>query len=264
VQPQMDTDGHRSARAFTLTELLVLMGVLAVLVAVRLPAMCRAETPVQLLQCLSNCRQIGAAVLLYRSDYGDAFPFGHRVSYGTQVTDSSGWPMLLLRYLGGYKNAQPKVYVCPSETGFAGNWVFQLHYQANRYLISDLDDRDTATCGGQVQRPESVWLFIEKGPWDFASVRPGGLLNPVLATWNVPPGCPQYRRHSGGMTATAADGHADWLRVPPYQPGRAAPASFWELGMGSTSYPGGGWDDDSPPIAVKLYAYWPSGPRPGF
>jgi prepilin-type processing-associated H-X9-DG protein len=238
---------------FTLTEVVVVIGILGLIVLTRLPALCRTRTPVRQLECLSNCRQIGAATLLYRSDHSDTYPYGTRVCYGWQVTDPNGWPMQLLRYMGGYRNVQPKVYVCPCETNIASGWVFQLHYQANRYLVSDLDDRDTPVRGAQVRNPAIYWMFMEKGPWDFANVRPGGLANPALASWNVPPGSPQYRRHSGGLVATAADGHVEWLRMPPYQPGRAAPASFWELGFYPSPNPDP-WQDDMPPIKVKLYS----------
>ncbi len=133
MQPQMNADEHRSVTAFTFTELLVVIGLLALLVATQVPVLCRTKTPVQLTQCLSNCRQIGVATLAYREDNNDAYPYGNRVSSGWQVADPTGWPIQLLRYLGGYRNVQPQVYLCPSEKETASGWVFQLHYQANRY-----------------------------------------------------------------------------------------------------------------------------------
>ncbi len=259
MQPQMNADEHRSATAFTLTELLVVIGILALVVALRLPALCRTRTPVQLAQCLNNCRQIGLAAMVYRAENNDCFPYGNRVmGPGTGpggVLDSTGWPMQLLRYMGGYTNGQPMVYMCPSEKGAASGWVFQLHYQGNRMLVSDVYDRDTPIRGAQVRNPAIYWVFMEKGPWDYANVKPGGLANPVLVTWNVPPGWPQLRRHSGGMSATAADGHVEWLRMPPYQPGRPAPASFLELGdCANGQNPASRWQDGSSYPYVKLYS----------
>jgi competence protein ComGC len=204
MTPQMNTDKHRSLRAFTLTELLVVAGVVALLIALRLPAMCRGKTPVQLLQCLSNCRQIGTATALYGSDNEDAFPFGNRISSGSQVTDPTGWPMQLLRYMGGYTNSQPKVCLCPSETGLASGWTFQLHYQGNRMLLSDTLSTESPIYHSQVRKPDMYWLITAKGPYDFISIKPGGLANPVLAAWNYGSGYPPYRRHSGGMSAAAA------------------------------------------------------------
>jgi prepilin-type processing-associated H-X9-DG protein len=190
---------------------------------------------------MSNCRQLAQATLLYRSDYNDAFPFGVRVSYGSQVLDPAGWPMQLLRYIGGGTNSQPSVFMCPNEKGIAYSWPLQLHYQANRLILSDTNDRDTPITGAQVRKPCIYWLFMEKGPYDYANARPGSLAV-VLASWNVPPGSSSYRRHSGGATAAAADGHTEWLRPPPYEPGRPPPQNFGELGdCADGQNPASGW-----------------------
>ena len=57
------------------------------------------------------------------------------------------------------------------------------------------------------------------------------------------------------MTATAADGHAEWLRTPPYQPGRPPPDNFGELGdCYNGQNPGSSWKDDGPPPRrIKLW-----------
>jgi prepilin-type N-terminal cleavage/methylation domain-containing protein/prepilin-type processing-associated H-X9-DG protein len=253
MHPKIDRDEPRCGRAFTLTELLVVVAILGLVVATRLPALCRTKSPAQLSRCLNNCRQIGQAALFYRNDNNDAYPYGDRVTYGYDVIDPTGWPMQLLRYMGGYHNVQPKVYLCPSEINIATEWVFQLHYQANRVLMGDMYAYDSPRRGAPVQNPGVYWLFIEKGPWDSAQIRPGGLANPILQTWNVPPGVPQLRRHSGGMTAAAADGHVEGLQLPSYQPGRPAPDNFVELGdCASGQNPASTWLDNG--SQVKLFS----------
>ncbi|MEI8040198.1 MAG: type II secretion system protein [Verrucomicrobiota bacterium] len=251
--------------AFTLTELLVVVCILALLAAMRLPVLCRTKTPTQLAQCMSNCRQIAAAVMVYMQDNRDEFPFGQRVSYGSQVTDADGWPMLIGEYLGmkaGSTNGS-KVYLCPSEKQVANNWIFQLHFQGNRYILSDTNDLTKAVRSVQMTKGASLyWMIMEKGPWDFASTRTGGLASPALLTWNYAPGCQQYRRHSGGMTAAAADGHAEWLRTPNYQPGAAMPKNWNELGDCSNGAVGA-WDDNTPPTRrIKLWSRYQLGSSP--
>ena len=53
------------SRAFTLVELLVVIGIIAVLISVLLPALSKAQTQAQSVACLSNLRQLGNAYRMY-------------------------------------------------------------------------------------------------------------------------------------------------------------------------------------------------------
>ena len=64
----------RSDRGFTLTELLVVIGMIALLAAVRLPALASAKAKSLHLQCLSNVRQLTQGGNIYAADFNDYLP----------------------------------------------------------------------------------------------------------------------------------------------------------------------------------------------
>src|SRR5215213_7804303 len=67
----------RDRRAFTLVELLVVVGIIAVLISILLPTLNRARESAKRTACLSNLRQISDLFKLYGVQYKDATPIGY-------------------------------------------------------------------------------------------------------------------------------------------------------------------------------------------
>jgi prepilin-type N-terminal cleavage/methylation domain-containing protein/prepilin-type processing-associated H-X9-DG protein len=97
--------------AFTLIELLVVVAIIAVLVAMLLPALGKARANAQQAVCLSHLQQLGLAELQYAQDYNDLICIsqGYRVWYDYIIFGDPG------SMTGPYKYLKDThVLVCPS------------------------------------------------------------------------------------------------------------------------------------------------------
>jgi prepilin-type processing-associated H-X9-DG protein/prepilin-type N-terminal cleavage/methylation domain-containing protein len=138
--------------AFTLVELLVVIGIIALLIAILLPALGRAREAANTITCASNMRQVGQAVMLFTHNNDGRFPgrahrtatgtyyswhdiLNHKV-YGTNVLrDGAGGP--IQRYMvgstsvgepGAHTRGPFRPLVCPSmmrmaRTDYGRPWI---------------------------------------------------------------------------------------------------------------------------------------------
>lgn len=69
---------------FTLVELLVVLGIIALLAALLFPVLAEARTHARTRACISQLRQLGQSTLLYLPDWNDTYPLAGYVSINPQ------------------------------------------------------------------------------------------------------------------------------------------------------------------------------------
>jgi prepilin-type N-terminal cleavage/methylation domain-containing protein len=136
---------------FTLVELLVVIGIIAILIGMLLPALNRARRQAGEVQCASNLRQIGVLYFQYAGMFDGRFP--HQLNHNGVPwwnwpfgdfggpPDASGLnltgagPTLIYGTVG---MKDPRVFYCPVVEGDAGDSYFTYGRQAPNWLSSTI------------------------------------------------------------------------------------------------------------------------------
>jgi len=233
---------HVQKDAFTLVELLVVISVIAVLMAILMPALQRVKEQAKKVICRSNQKQIGMAMSMYQEDNNGKFPSSYegarpvKVYYGLDM---------LRDYLGLSKEEQLalatggaiKVLTCPADKGAFGGWLtkngvtrtptyWQTEGRSYRFN-SDACGRSSPTAASTgrslwdkklavVRSPSQTVCFFDQS----AHVYFNGWNPFMYAYWHNP-------NENGWANVMFADNHYDYIQFTRDDPKTGAPSDLY-------------------------------------
>lgn len=202
-----------SRKGFTLTELLVAVGIVAVLIGILVPAISAARRSARSVVCLSQMRQVGLASIMYAQDHHGQFPCS---SHSALANGVMPWGYALCPYLGRGTYAGPGpswdslfngLYRCPED-------VRRDRWSYGKSVWFELTAGETGEINGVIHGPTYVKIGAVPRPAStiiFAELKSGSMADHVMAHFWYLGGSPEVdaTRHGATSNYVFVDGHAE-------------------------------------------------------
>ncbi|UCD53661.1 MAG: type II secretion system protein [Phycisphaerales bacterium] len=200
---------RRDEKAFTLIELLVVIAVIAVLMAILMPALNRAREQGKRIACLSNVKQLTMAWILYADANDDRVPYANTGRDDAWVV-YPGANATREQYLDGIRAGtlyryvpEVQLYKCP--TGVRGELVtYALPDSMNGYQGIPGTEKLMVYRRSQIKRPSERIIFLDEG-----RLSPNSWTLHYLEErwWDQ-----VTARHGDGTNFSFGDGHSEYWK----------------------------------------------------
>lgn len=213
-------------RAFTLVELLVVVGIIAILIAILLPSLSAARESAKRIQCLSNLRQMVIAANAYVDNNHGRYPIAYWYDFNGSTSYAYSWDLTTVTEAGQPARVEPGllwqgegtvvIQQCPSFEG-AANWLVDPYtgYNYNTSYIGhgQYESVIAPAKATDIRRSSEVALFGD-GQYSGGANKfmRAPYPNPGDASFNGRWAGTQGFRHRGMTNVAFCDGHAESLR----------------------------------------------------
>ena len=215
--------GRRDPPAFTLVELLAVIGIISVLTSLLLPVLSVAREEARSIKCLSNLRQLGLAAIIYCNHNDDHYPIAYFTDGNTYIgynwdftlipsPTPGGAPTIVPGLLWTNDGSGAQVFQCPSYEGTPDNAndpYTGYNYNTSYIGHGDMEYVEAPLKASQVRNQVTTALFGDGQYW-------GGpdkfMRSPFLSpsdSMYYPSAGTQGYRHRNRTNVYYCDGHAD-------------------------------------------------------
>lgn len=133
------------ASAFSLIEILVSIGIAAVLVALLMSGIQGMAISNRQAGCISNLRSLNIAAHAYANDHNHCFAIGYGSMNGGPISSWNSWMQSYIQSRPSYKTNESGITFCPAtKTGASGIYArnattWLTDYNVNRFVFSDTE-----------------------------------------------------------------------------------------------------------------------------
>ncbi|HZN68539.1 MAG TPA: prepilin-type N-terminal cleavage/methylation domain-containing protein [Tepidisphaeraceae bacterium] len=186
------------ARGFTLVELLVVIGILALLISILLPSLSRARESANMVKCAANLREIGQACLMHANDHRQHFPPAGLIHAPFNATPQGLRDSSRVKY--SYFNEGAVLRPMPMPAALGPYFGQQLRSDSRQNLQEDMDSgpvREIFTCPSHNRSDMIPGTMLGDGGWGAPRIWSSYIFNEEpLGHWDAGHG---YRRGRGNM-----------------------------------------------------------------